>query len=594
MAAPTDPFPSTSLDTWRAQVLSDLQGRSFEQRMFTSTFEGLTIPALSTGWIGPAEGAPVPLPRTPWSVIMRHQDPDLATAKLRIGEDLRGGADGLWLVFGEGYLPVEDAAGLGALLAEVDLAKVPIHLGGPRAAEAAVWLDTLYTEKNVASESRPGSEGLDPLGLVQAGRVTAAELPALFDQLKVRLLAHPSREVLRIESRLTHDQGASAVEELSGGLAAIVATWRALEEREVAPALVAPRLSWALGVGPDLFLSIATLRAARLLYAELARGVSLPEGVCLHAVVGRRSFSAIEPANNLLRTTASSFAAAIGGADRLTPFGHDEVEGPASAFGRRHARNTPLILAHEAHLAEVADAAGGSWFFEGITDQLAHRAWEAFQDLEQRGGLVKLLQDGAWQKQLHRVGQERMLEARRRKIPLVGVSSYPDLEEVVLPPPAKNADAKSASRLAEPFEHYRRKGDRQLQTTGKRPSVFLATLGPKKAHGARAQFTTQLLATGGVITVGQGPFDAGTVGPNFKESGALVAVIASSDAIYAHEVVPIAQALKASGAQVVLVAGRPGEHEDAWREAGVDSFLFLGCDVAELLDRLYAFIGAHS
>jgi methylmalonyl-CoA mutase len=119
-------------------------------------------------------------------------------------------------------------------------------------------------------------------------------------------------------------------------------------------------------------------------------------------------------------------------------------------------------------------------------------------------------------------------------------------------------------------------------------------LGPKKAHGARAQFTTQLLATGGVITVGQGPFDAGTVGPNFKESGALVAVIASSDAIYAHEVVPIAQALKASGAQVVLVAGRPGEHEDAWREAGVDSFLFLGCDVAELLDRLYAFIGAHS
>lgn len=599
MAAPTDPFPSINLDAWRAQVLADLKGAAFEKRMFTSTFEGLTIPALSTGWIGPAEGTPVPPRPGPWQVVMAQESGEVGAAAQRVGEDLRGGADALWLTVGAGALPIPDREALKGLLEPVDLAAIPLHLGGPDAARVSGLLRELYTEKNVPAPAQRGSDGLDPLAWVEAGLAPVDQLDRLYDEVKLHLTAVPAespREVLRIDGTLVHEAGASAVEELARGLLAMVSTLRALEARGVALEEVVRRWSWALGVGPDLYLGIATLRAARLLYAELAQAIGLPEQVTLHAISGRRAYAAVEPANNLLRATAMTFAAAIGGADRITIFADDAVDGPGSSAGQRRARNTQLILAHEAHLHGVVDPAGGSWFFEGITDQLAHRAWEAFQSLEQKGGLPKLLESGAWVKQVRRVGQERVLEARRRKTALVGISSYVDLAEAPLPKgaPKEPNQGLGLMRLAQPFEHFRRKGDAQLQKTGERPKVFLATLGPKKAHGARAQFTTQLLAAGGVVPVGQGPFDAGTVGPAFKESGAQVAVIASSDSLYEAEAGPIAQALKAAGAQVVLIAGRPGEHEDSWREAGVDSFLFLGCDVVELLDRLYAFIGAHS
>ena len=95
-----------------------------------------------------------------------------------------------------------------------------------------------------------------------------------------------------------------------------------------------------------------------------------------------------DPAVNMLRATVACFAAGVGGADAITVAPYDELAGDATApLGRRLARNTQSVLAMEAHLTRVVDPAGGSWYVERRTDQLADAAWDCFQEVQRAGGV---------------------------------------------------------------------------------------------------------------------------------------------------------------------------------------------------------------
>ena len=96
-----------------------------------------------------------------------------------------------------------------------------------------------------------------------------------------------------------------------------------------------------------------------------------------------------DPWVNTLRSTVACFAAGIAGADAVTVLPHDHLRGgEATELGRRIGRNTQSILMRESHLAEVVDPAGGSWYVERFTDELADAAWRWFQELEAAGGLL--------------------------------------------------------------------------------------------------------------------------------------------------------------------------------------------------------------
>ncbi|MFZ0217795.1 MAG: methylmalonyl-CoA mutase, partial [Candidatus Dormiibacterota bacterium] len=122
-----------------------------------------------------------------------------------------------------------------------------------------------------------------------------------------------------------------------------------------------------------------------------------------------------------------------------------------------------------------------------------------------------------------------------------------------------------------------------------RPTAFLATLGPISAHAARATFTANLLAAGGIANEAAGP----TATPDdvldaFRRAPRAVACLCGTDDAYASLVEPLAAALHEAGARAVCVAGRPrnDEQEHAWRSAGVDRLLFDGCDAIEALEDL--------
>jgi methylmalonyl-CoA mutase len=158
--------------------------------------------------------------------------------------------------------------------------------------------------------------------------------------------------------------------------------------------------------------------------------------------------------------------------------------------------------------------------------------------------------------------------------------------------PAK-VTALATERLAEPCEALRDAADRFAKQHGSRPTAFLVNLGPIPEHKARAGFAQNYFEAGGFATVGNDGFaDASSAAQAFAQSGAQVAVLCSSDAVYAELATKTAEALCAKGAKIIALAGSPGDQEANYRAAGITDFVFVGANVAQSLRSFLERVGA--
>jgi methylmalonyl-CoA mutase len=290
-----------------------------------------------------------------------------------------------------------------------------------------------------------------------------------------------------------------------------------------------------------------------------------------HAVTSPVMMARRDPWVNMLRTTVAALAAGVGGADSVTVLPFDDALGLPNAFARRIARNTSTILIEESHLSRVIDPAGGSWYVERLTDELAHAGWEFFRTIEQAGGQAAALRDGTVRSRLAGTWAARSAKLARRKEPVTGVSEFPDLAEkpvVREPAPEQASGGLPRVRIDDAFEALRARSDAHLAATGSRPRIFLAALGPAAAHTARLTFASNLFQAGGIEPVTEG---------TFEESGARDVCLCSSDTLYGEQAEAVAETLRAAGAEQVFLAGRPGSY------AGVDSYVFAGCDAVAVL-----------
>jgi methylmalonyl-CoA mutase len=266
--------------------------------------------------------------------------------------------------------------------------------------------------------------------------------------------------------------------------------------------------------------------------------------------------------------------------------------GLPDAFARRIARNTQTILIEEANIHRVADPAAGSGAIEALTDALCAVAWKLFQEIEQTGGAAKALEAGSIQRAVAKVRSEREANVGRRKDSVIGTSDFPDLAEDQvavlaqsrLAPVSATTEALAPIRLAEPFERLRDRSDVYLAKHGTRPKVFLACLGRASDFNARASFAKSLFESGGLEAV-EGKGD--NLAKRFKESGARLACLCSSDKVYEREASDAAKALTEAGALCVYLAGKPGADQAALEKAGVSTFLYQGCDTLEILNAAY-------
>jgi len=154
----------------------------------------------------------------------------------------------------------------------------------------------------------------------------------------------------------------------------------------------------------------------------------------------------------------------------------------------------------------------------------------------------------------------------------------------VAPVPAAIAvDALPEMRLAAPFEALRDKSDDRARKAGARPKVFLATLGKLPDFTARATFAKSFYEAGGIEAIGSDGYkDRAEMLAAFRKSGTRLVCLCSSDKVYATDAVDAAKDLAAAGA-IVHLAGRPGDLEADLKAAGVDTFVFAGCDALSTL-----------
>jgi methylmalonyl-CoA mutase len=227
----------------------------------------------------------------------------------------------------------------------------------------------------------------------------------------------------------------------------------------------------------------------------------------------------------------------------------------------------------------VVDPAGGSWYVERRTEDLAGVAWDALAAAEAAGGIAAALADGSVHTALAATLTERKRQLATRRRPLTGLSEFPDIDEVPPPPleePAVPVDAAfeplRLHRLAEDFERQRGRADAHADAAGARPQVVLATLGPPAVFTARATFAKNLFEAGGIRTVAA---DVAAYDPAVSP----IACLCSSDAVYGERGADAAAALRAAGAGTVYVAGRN------LGLAGVDEEIGVGSDVLEVLTR---------
>jgi len=307
---------------------------------------------------------------------------------------------------------------------------------------------------------------------------------------------------------------------------------------------------------------------------------------------------------NWLRTTIASFAAGIAGADNVTVLAHTAALGLPDRFARRVARNISLILMDESNIHRVSDPAAGSGAIEDLTAKLAAAAWKLFQEIEAAGGAADALTSCLIQRKVAEVRQVREANIATRRDALTGTSEFPNVSEAaiavldVAKPERPEIDAKMRSealprlRLSEPFEALRDAADRGAAGKKKRPAVFLANLGPASAFSERTAFAKNFFEAGGIEAhSSDGLLKSSALPDAFKASGAPIACLCSSNEIYAREAEAATAALKKAGAKAVFLAGRGGNREAAWRKAGIDDFIFAGCNVLAALQQVHATLG---
>ncbi|MCY0935905.1 methylmalonyl-CoA mutase family protein [Streptomyces sp. H34-S4] len=604
-------FPDATHEQWQRLVEGvlrksgkEVSGEAAEDALSTKLEDGLTTRPLYTApETSPDTGFPgfAPFVRggraegnaaSGWDVRQRIAGTDPVRVNEAALADLENGTTSLWLAVGDAGLPAE---GLGRALEGVYLDLAPVSLdAGAQYAEASRALLALYAERAVAPEAAHASLGADPLG--HEARTGEALDLAEAAALAAETAAWPHVHTLTVDALPYHEAGGSAAEELGLSLATGVAYLRALTEAGLTAEAAFGELEFRYAATADQFLTIAKLRAARRLWARVAEACGTPGAGAQrqHAVTSPVMMTRRDPWVNMLRTTVACMAAGVGGADAVTVLPFDQELGLPDAFARRISRNTSTILVEESHLARVIDPAGGSYYVEQLTDELAEAAWEFFQTIEKAGGQAAALRSGLVAERLAATWAVRSKKLATRREPITGVSEFPLLSEkpvVREPAPAPLTGGLPRVRRDEAYEALRARSDAHLAATGARPTVFLAALGPAAAHTGRATFASNLFQAGGITPV----HDPVSVTPEtaaaaYAASGADgMAVLCSSDALYEEQAEAVAAALRSAGATTVFLAGKPGT-----AAAAVDEYVFAGCDAVAVLSSVLDRMGVSS
>ena len=674
---------------WKEEVLKELKGAPFDKKLLTRTFEELTLQPLYTRaeiqdikhlGTSPAEtpflrGCRHSRPGRPWRIAQEIDARDPVTYNHDLLTNLQGGQDAVVLRcrLGEGDAIDASAAqrprsglrlfnigDVGAALKGVDVRAVELHVytsADPRPA-AALFLGWC-SDQNVPVETLRGSILADPLGEAACCgeflRDPGDRYGPVADWTKWASQNVVQLRTLGVDASIWADAGATATQELALALATAAEYIRALEALGVELYIIANHLQFQLSIGSQFFTEIAKFRAFRPLFTRLLMAFgadpSLGRTASVGASTGFWNKTLLDPHVNMLRATTEALSAVLGGCDRLHIDPYDQVSGQTSEFSRRIALNIHTLMAEEFGFSSPIDAAGGSWYVEKLTDDLARASWKIFQELERRGGMATCLKTGYARELVIASQRAKTGRVATRALPLVGTNLFPKPKEKAPPAPrlqqravTTSVDSSPGSRRgssrpgenwsfesamakarggasvetwasspfaesdeiatfakltfrrgAEGFEHIRREVDALTLSRGRSPKACVIRVAPIGQYHARTDFSAGFFSVGGfTVCVSDIYGDAASAAQAALKSGAEVVVLCSTDEAYPAIAPAFAREFKRlNPAGMAVLAGLPADvvFVAQLQAAGFDDFIHLKANCEEVLERLIRKIG---
>ena len=483
-------FNASTKDDWRTAAEKLLKGKPFEKVMRHKTLEGIelepilwkdvlenisaakTLPGFD-GYLRGTQAAGYNV--KPWEIAQELPYGSPAEFNRIALHDLMCGQNALNVVLDmatlSGIDPKKAASGeVGACglslscLNDVEIAfkkiipdAVNFHInsGCSGLSVAALFLAWL-TRQDVQPATIRGSFNMDPLATLAATGNLPTKLTVLLDEQTV-LATYCTRKAPEIRAAGVstmpyHQAGASSVQELGISLATGTFYIRHMLERGMEIDDAAKQLRFILSIGPNFFMEIAKIRAARMLWAKVVKafgGSNDAQKINLHVRTGLHNKTRKDPYVNILRTSMEALSGAIAGIDSMSIGNFDETSRLADSFSRRISRNTHLILQEECELTGVIDPAGGSWTIEWLTQEISKASWSFFQEVEASGGIESALEKGFVQEKIAATAAEREKKFNQRRTNLIGTNVYPNVDETTLEPNIPDYDQLRKTRIRE-------------------------------------------------------------------------------------------------------------------------------------------------
>ncbi|MFA1710151.1 methylmalonyl-CoA mutase family protein [Peribacillus frigoritolerans] len=468
-------FPTPTFQQWREITEKSLKGATIEEKLVTNTYEGIQLQPLyrmeDIEGFSHLSSMPGEFPfvrgtkalgysEEPWEVCQElvYSSPEEFNQAAR--NDLEKGQTMLHVVLDESRfldldfpgtqhknpkrrgVPFSSLHDFQKAFQGINLEKTPVYIeagmtGLPFFASFMAYLQG----QNQNPKNLKGCMGMDPLGqLVQSGTLPYSinqSFEMMSEIMKWSKENAPHLQTVVVGANSYQDAGGNAVQELAFSIATGVEYLRNIENEFISIDDVAQRMRFSYSIGANFFMEIAKFRAARMLWSRIVKelgGNEDSQKMSIHARTSAWTKTVNDPYVNILRGTVEAFGGIIGGINSLHVSPFDEAIRPAEEFSRRIARNTHSILDEEANLSKVADPAGGSWYIESLTYSLAEKAWELFQQIEEKGGMYHSLLEGFPQDMVSKTAELRKNNINNKKDKFVGTNIYPNLNET----PIKN------------------------------------------------------------------------------------------------------------------------------------------------------------
>jgi methylmalonyl-CoA mutase len=498
-------FPVPSFDDWKKQVEKDLKGESFDKKLTTKTYEEINLQPLYTsndikdlpqinnfpGFENLLRGNSASgFNGRDWEIAQEYNQALPEDLNEVLKYDMQRGLNSINIVLdhptmlgldadqakaeqvGRNGLSISGVKKMHMLFKDIDIREIPINVTcGFSALPFTILFSSYVQEIRRSLMNIKGSIISDPYDyLVTYGKLPI-HLNQVFDEIKLAteliITSNSPIKTIGVSGFSYHNSGASAVQELAFSLATGVEYLQKISSKGLKINEVAKKIKFTFGVGSFYFMEVAKLRAARMLWSKILEAFNVNEEnrkIFIHVKTSKLNQTYFDPFVNTLRTTTEAFSAIVGGVDSIHTNPFDESFNPADDFSRRLARNTQIILKEESHLDQVIDPAGGSYFVEKLTDEIAKAAWELFQTVEEKSGMLKAIQSGFVQDEIAKVADLKKKDFVKRKSVLVGTNMYANPKEKMLEIKNKNLNSVYKKRV-EYIQKYRINGDNKKHSS---------------------------------------------------------------------------------------------------------------------------------